>query len=178
LRSPSGSLSTLSKQSQRSSLSPPRSYRMRDRFSARYFTNLEPLASLYNRISPTQEQETHQHNTKNAYYKITLSLQWLSLYKWTARISRNGLKVLHKCLGMMHNSSDDWCIEWAVRGGGIYSLKPLKESLERLLKICFLCVQPDLQRSPPLTWTAPIAPCHVAPVRCDTWPCHASCHVN
>jgi hypothetical protein len=66
---------------------------------------------------------TQKHITTNGDNKSTHSRMYVSIHMGS------GSKVLHKCLGMVHNSSGDWRVEWTV-WRGIYSPKPLKESFD------------------------------------------------
>ena len=65
---------------------------------------MKSLASFYNRVSSKQEQKKHENNTKKTNLLDTLSIEWLIL---GASITRKGVDVLHKCIGMLLNSSGD-----------------------------------------------------------------------
>jgi hypothetical protein len=61
----------------------------------------KPLASFYNSVSPEQEQrKLNNNNNKKEDLSSTLSTESLSQLILGASTSRNGVDVLHKCIGM------------------------------------------------------------------------------
>lgn len=142
----------------------------RDRVSTRYSTKVQNLSLAFTtEYHQKQEQKKHGNNTKKVDYPSTLSLKSLSQLRSGVWISRNGMDVLHKCMGMLFNSRGDQQLQQA--GWGVFTAP--KTPNQPLLEICSFL---EGTRPPIVTSINGIAS-NLA-FRGLTGPRHVSCHVS
>jgi hypothetical protein len=105
----------------------PQVFMMRDRIFTRHSTNSEPLASLYSRGTPTQEQD---HNSKSttqhhkADHTITLvffhSRKTIS-WHFLSNVALDSLE----CVALVFRNEGTTLVSYNCWSGGIYSPQPL-----------------------------------------------------